>query len=387
MSKRSRSRGDRERPSRRRRPRGADDYDEDRWDDDAYKDEEPPRRSRSRRSPGRGGGRGGSQKQSLFGRLFGSGRGSRRGVPPRSKQRFDWGEDEDERPVEDEGFDAGAHGADGYEDQAPRRGSRRRSRGGSARRKQTLMDLCTPVFGYATLLPQEPSEAQPTYKQFRDEAVAALRRIQEGATEHGIEAEDARLAAYALSLFLDEQVVGSEWTGKNEWVAEPLGIVLQQDPEGGVNFFRRLEELGDRQKAVRAVFLVCLALGFRGKYAELDATQQAAQIGEIRQKLVRSIHQKPLDQQDELFPDGYLEADPITDEVPPPPRWWMFASLGVVLIAVVLYFVLFWAAGRAPESADETIRPLISSITEDHGVPVAVAAAGVRAGGFEEATR
>jgi hypothetical protein len=218
MSERSRGRDGGERPTRRRRARG-EDYDEDRGgDDNRFDEEESPHRSGSRRSGSSRGHRGRPEKKRSFFGLFGSRSGSRRGLPSRSSQRFDWGEDEDDQPHGDERHVGGDRGGDSYEEEAPR-SSRRRSRGRSAVREQTLMDLCTPVFGFATLLPQEPSEAQPTYKQFRDEAVAALKRIQDQASEHGIETEDARLAAYALSLFLDEQVVGSEWTGKNEWVA------------------------------------------------------------------------------------------------------------------------------------------------------------------------
>jgi len=122
-----------------------------------------------------------------------------------------------------------------------------------------------------------------------------------------------------------------------------------------VNFFKRLEQLGDRHKAVKEVFLVCLALGFRGKYAELEATQQATKIGEIRQKLVRSINPVPLEKQAELFPEGYEPADPIDDEVPPPPRWWVLASLGTVIVAALIWGLMFWAAGRVSVPHKESV--------------------------------
>jgi len=351
MSSRDR-RGD----SRRGRGRSRDDeFEEERWDDDDYADEPPaPRRRPGARGGRRPSGRGRSERKGFLG-LFGGG-GSRRGVPPRSRERFDWSAIDDEG-AEEERYD------ERYEDE-PRQRSRRRARRPAGPGKLTLMQLCTPVFGYAALLPQQAGEPQPTYKQFRDEVLAALKKVQDDASRHGIEAEDARLAAYALSLFMDEQVFGSEWTAKSEWITEPLGIVLQQDPEGGVNFFRRMEELGDRQKAVREVFLVCLALGFRGKYAELDPTQQASQIGEIRQKLVRSIHPVPLEKQSELFPDGYLPAQLIEDEVPPPPRWWVVASFGAVILALVVYFILFWVAGRTSEPASEAVAPLVAAATD-----------------------
>jgi len=347
----------------RRPPRGRDrgrrsrpHDDEDRFDDDGPAEDdwedEPRREPRRRKAPSsRGRGAGGTEKRSFFG-LFGSRAPSRR---PARGQRFDWGDDDD-------GYEDSGHGgqerydADYEEERAP---ARRRSRP-SRERRQSLMELCTPVFGYTALLPQDESGPQPQYTKFRDEVLVALKRIEDEATRHGIESEDAREAVYALSLFVDGQVAESAWAVKTEWMAEPLHIVKLQDAEGGINFFKHLDELGDRQKAVREVYLVCLALGFRGKYAEFDATQQASQIGEIRQRVVRSIHSTPLEKLRELFPDAYRAADPIEDEVPPPPRWWALASLGAVVLALVVYVILFFAAGRSPRPADATVQPLLS---------------------------
>jgi len=279
-------------------------------------------------------------------------------VPRRGRgQKFDWDNDDD-----DMDFDGGDFDGDDFDDApAPVAGHKTRTKRSG---RQTLLDLCTPVFGYTALLPQEESGPQPQYGKFREEILMALKRIEDEASRHGIETEDAREAVYALSLFVDGQVAESEWVVKTEWLAEPLHIVKLQDAEGGVNFFKHLEALGDRQKAVREVYLVCLALGFRGKYAELDAEQQGAQIGEIRQKVVRSIHPVPFEKQRELFPDAYREADPIEDEIPPPPAWWMFASLGVAAVVLVIYVVLFFTAGRSPRKAVETITPLLSSQNE-----------------------
>ena len=270
---------------------------------------------------------------------------------------FDWSvaDDEDDDGGEPEAADEERYDEDEEEERGPRRGRRGRASAAPRRETKTLMDLCTPVFGYAAMLPVDPSDAQPGYEAFRNQVLGALNRVQAEAAEQGIEAEDARQACYALSFFLDTQVAQSQWSGKARWSGEPLGIVLQQDPEGGVNFFRRLDAFGDRQKAVKEVFLVCLAMGFRGKYAEQDAATQAAQIADVRQKIVRAIHPEPLDKQGELFPEAYRPATPIADEVPPPPRWWWFASLGLTAFVILVWIALFVWAGASSRSADEVV--------------------------------
>jgi len=293
------------------------------------------------------------------------GRDSRRGRRGREesgkKGGFDWSvaDDEDEYEDDDDRHD---DRYDDDEEQAPRR--RRPRKRAPRQARKTLMDLCTPIFAYASLIPGDPSAGQPDYRQFRDRVVADLNRMPAEAAEHGIEAEDVRSACYALSFFLDTQIAQSEWTGKGQWSVEPLGIVLQQDPEGGVNFFRRLDGFGDRHRAVKEVYLVCLALGFRGKYAEQDAATQAAQIADIRQKIVRSINPEPIDKKTELFPEAYEPADAIADEIPPPPTWWWVASFGFVGVVVIVWVLLFVWAGRSPAPADEVVTKELEQVQE-----------------------
>jgi len=231
------------------------------------------------------------------------------------------------------------------------------------------MDLCTPAFAYTAILPRQAGESQPNYQQFRDQVVEALRKVEADAPEQGIDPEDARQACYALCFFVDSQVAVSEWEGRSQWSMEPLGIVLQQDPEGGVNFFNRLESLGDRQKAVKEIFLVCLSLGFRGRLAELEPAQQAAQLTELKKEIVRGIRPEPLEKQPELFPEGYEPADPIQDEVPPPPRWWMLASIGGVLLALVVWVLLFIWAGNSPRTAEAEVKQQRQRVAEGPVVP------------------
>lgn len=376
--------GDRN-PRRPRRP-AARPRPEDRWEEDDRDDEgldeldggeeedldaaEYPetRRAASRRRPGarrtRTGRRPGRRMPgpSLWERLGLGGEPSRR----RGRRGLDWSDVEDDEAVYD---DEEPYSPPSYDDEEPedtreshgetRRRPQRRSRRPreEERRKLTLMDLCMPVYGFAATLPRDPAETQPDYDTFRKEILAALQRIEEEAREQrGIEAEDAREASYALSLFLDEQVGDSGWQGRERWATEPLHIVLHRDAEGGENFFRRLEEMGNRQRAVKEIFLVCLSLGYRGKYAALDPAQQAARIGEIRQKVLRSIHPVPLEKQPVLFPKAYRAAAPVADTLPPCPRWWVMASGGTLVAVLLLWFILFWVAGWLPRGAIEDLR-------------------------------
>ena len=231
----------------------------------------------------------------------------------------------------------------------------------------TLMDLCTPVFGLCAMVPREQGAAQPSYQQFRGEVLRALQRIETEAGPAGIEREDAALASYALSLLIDEQVAESEWASRALWASEPLHLVLHQDAEGGINFFQRLEGLAERQAAVKEVYLVCLAFGFRGKYAELEPAQQAAQLSAIRQRIAQSLQRVPQEKLPVLFPEAYRAGTAPAARGAGYPRWWLFAGFGTLGACLLLWLVLFVYAGTISRSAEDTVRPVAARTAAPQG--------------------
>lgn len=293
------------------------------------------------------------------GRIPSSGRGGDRG---RGKGGFDWSVAADDDDRDDNEYD------DEYDDEPRHEEPRARSRRGPGRRgtkqRKTLMDLCTPVFGHLAILPVKPEDPQPPYQPYRTHIVEALDRIQREAPENGIEAEDANQACYGLCFLADTLVGDSAWNGKLDWSGEPLGIVRYQDPEGGVNFFHRLERFGERQRAVKEVYLVCVALGFRGKYAELELTEQAAKLADLKQQIVRDVRPKSFMDLPELFPEAYEPAASIEGEVPPPPKTWWIASIGVVIVAAVLWVAMFFWAGSSPKAAADRVAEHVDEL--DH---------------------
>jgi hypothetical protein len=44
------------------------------------------------------------------------------------------------------------------------------------------------------------------------------------------------------------------------------------------------------------------------------------------------------------------------DDVPPPPKWWITASFGVVALAVIVYALLLWAAYHAPDEPAKRLK-------------------------------
>jgi len=274
---------------------------------------------------------------------------------------FDWAGAQDDFEDEEVEYRARRRSPGSRDDDEEDR-DRYRDRQPKGRRRLALMDFCTPIFGFASVLPRDGiGGAQPNYQQFRQQVLSELQRLLSEGPEHGIEPEDCREAHYALALFMDDQVAGSDWTHREQWAREPLNIELLGDMEGGVNFYKHLDSLANRQRAVRAVYLVCLSLGFKGEFAGLEPAQQMAKLGEIKQQQLRAIVKTPFDQLEVLFPDAYDEAAPLEDAVPPPPRWWTWVSLSIVAAALLIYALLWWLAGSMSGDAARRLKEISAS--------------------------
>lgn len=243
----------------------------------------------------------------------------------------------------------------GYDDDAPQ--PRRRRRAVAPAQTQAaevgLLELCTPVFALARLLPGSAEDAQPEYELYRRQVLDEIRGLETRAAEHAVEPADAQHAAYALCLFIDEQVNASAWSERERWAAEPLHIMLQNDPEGGIHFFERLHQFGEHQSELKAVYLTCLAMGFRGMYAEYEDSAQAQQLMEIREKVFEGLGVRAMQRRRELFPEGYREAKPLEVTVPSGRLVWKLASFVACAVGLLLIAGMWiWSARRVSNAED-----------------------------------
>jgi type VI secretion system protein ImpK len=88
----------------------------------------------------------------------------------------------------------------------------------------------------------------------------------------GYDPEYVRLAVYAWIALLDESVLNSNQAIFASWPRQSLQEEVFGDHIAGENFFAHLQQLMSRQDSedladVLEVFLLCLLLGFRGRYA------------------------------------------------------------------------------------------------------------------------
>jgi type VI secretion system protein ImpK len=121
---------------------------------------------------------------------------------------------------------------------------------------------------------------------FRQQVIDALKMADQQARNQGYNAEDIKLAIFAVVAFVDESVLNLRLPVFADWPRRPLQEELFGHHIAGEIFFKNLQELlsksGSQDLAdLLEVYLMCLLLGFAGRYSledrgELRAIANAA---------------------------------------------------------------------------------------------------------------
>jgi len=180
-------------------------------------------------------------------------------------------------------------------------------------------------------------------ESFRRRTKATLQEIERVAVASGYDANDVRDTHFAVVALLDSVVLHSNDPVRVEWERKTLQEELFGQTDAGVIFFVKLEHFRVRHDSPRLadtleVFLLCLLLGFEGRYSgalrgELDS---------ITERISRRIEEiRGVSRQ--LSPGGTL---PTALNIAAPParrsnrlRTAAFASL---LFTFLFFLVLYW---------------------------------------------
>ncbi|MBT8396223.1 MAG: DotU family type IV/VI secretion system protein [Gemmatimonadetes bacterium] len=177
---------------------------------------------------------------------------------------------------------------------------------------------------------------------FRERVKKWLSKAAREAAEAGYAGDTITMAGYAVIAFLDESVLNSPQPMFSEWPRRPLQEEIFGEFLGGEAFFENLEyllnqpdseELGD----LIEVHLLCLSLGFQGRYAagargELDGFKTRG-----RDKVVR-IRGAWGDLSPSWRPPPPVEASTGMDRVT---RWVAGSAAAVSLFFGLLWLIFF----------------------------------------------
>jgi type VI secretion system protein ImpK len=190
--------------------------------------------------------------------------------------------------------------------------------------------------------------------RLRSKVKEVLDRLERRAKDAGVESEDVQNTKFALVSFIDEAITTSSFSGKEDWLANPLQLELFGRNDAGEEFFRRLSQLRQRPQAYTQtleVYYLCLVLGYKGKFFYQDTESLRGLVDDTKADLFRV---KDRSASQKISPHGMPQdniAKTVYKEVP----LWIIASAAAV-IGFVFFLVMTFMLNSAASSATGMIR-------------------------------
>lgn len=196
-------------------------------------------------------------------------------------------------------------------------------------------------------------------ESFRTHVKHLLATADHESRQAGYGGEHVKLAVYAYVAFLDESILNSQQAMFSGWPRQPLQEEIFGDHVAGETFFRHLDELLGAEDApeladVLEVYLLCVLLGFRGRYALGDPAGLQGRIVAAQQKL-----QRVRGASGDLAP-GW--APPAHEAVPAARDPWIvrLAAFAGVALALALVLYVWFRLQLAPDV--EAVRALAEGL-------------------------
>lgn len=146
-----------------------------------------------------------------------------------------------------------------------------------------IVECYMPVFRLISsvkVFPEEYSDYGSTRKHIIDTVEDVVRNSEK------ISLSDSELDAafYSIVVMLDEVILCSELPYRKEWRNELLQIKYFGHSTGGVEFFNVLNKVIESGSQAGWIFLLCLLLGFRGKYTVSNNNEINDYISRLKQQ-------------------------------------------------------------------------------------------------------
>jgi type VI secretion system protein ImpK len=206
----------------------------------------------------------------------------------------------------------------------------------------TVSELCAPalLLGMQLRAAREGGDVAVLRRRTRD----LLTRIEGDLAQARVPRADQGHLTFALVAFLDESISQSEWSRKQEWLADPLQFEWFKRLDAGEEFFTRLAALlddGSSSTTVLELFHVCLTLGFRGRYLLRPAAEVERLVGDVGTELRRRDGRTDV----ALAPHA-LPGEAIREHVRQIPAWvFGVCALGLVFaVYLAMTIAMSWRA-------------------------------------------
>ena len=208
-----------------------------------------------------------------------------------------------------------------------------------------LADLCGDLLAFALQLKRssDPGDADAMRQKIDEQ----FRALESKARQADVPAEDVNLAKYAIAAFIDEMILTSSWSLKDSWADKPLQLAYFNDFAAGEEFYNRIDALrGAKKNAVLEVYYLCLALGFRGKYVDLQGMEKKKVLMDTMLREIRGGG--PAAPGTGGLSSSWQPPDALPGIVKNFPAWFVAAACGLVVI--LLFILLSTLLGSSAEN-------------------------------------
>jgi len=132
----------------------------------------------------------------------------------------------------------------------------------------------------------------PDPGQFRNHVRNLLGQADSAIRQGGYPPDFAKLATYAVVALLDESILNAPGPLRGDWIGYPLQQELFGENVAGESFYLQLRDLLARPESgdladILEIFLLCLLLGFKGRYAASDGAEIQGLVTATSQKIHR----------------------------------------------------------------------------------------------------
>ena len=129
-------------------------------------------------------------------------------------------------------------------------------------------------------------------EKLRRSVVAEVRGFENRALQSGIDAQEVKIARYAICATLDDVVLNTPWGGQSIWAQQSMVGTFHRETVGGDRFYdllARLEKEPAKNINLLEFLYMCLALGFEGRLrVEQGGADKHMQIREGLARIIRA---------------------------------------------------------------------------------------------------
>ncbi|APG19812.1 hypothetical protein A3780_20425 [Kosakonia radicincitans] len=169
--------------------------------------------------------------------------------------------------------------------------------------KFRLVEYFIPLMSYIQFFRANPSTSA-------EQLAGIIEKYVQSARQKALDSnlsEDFDNALFAVIAWIDEVVLGTEWSEVEEWKNNHLlQLKIYHTVTAGETFYRKLHALDDDNFYVKAVYIYCLYLGFTGKFGFHDQHGELEKLKKENILTFLSNPEKPgFNPESKLFPFSY----------------------------------------------------------------------------------